>query len=160
MPERKRFNEPGGDLFNMSQTLRTCRDYRSAGKKNGPEIRGHWSKVLVRAACSAKKATASETTHLRGLRGRNRGGLHCATRRGPRSLAHDRWRPSGGQTGRWRARSRWKQSWTLSSPFYAAADRRIRSGDNLRIPDTSHNSFVCIAAIYLLQCNITIGTAH
>src|ERR1700694_5083474 len=28
------------------------------------------------------------------------------------------------------------------------------SGNNLRIPDASYNAFVCIAAYYLLQCNI------
>src|ERR1700687_3562333 len=40
-------------------------------------------------------------------------------------------------------------------PFFEA--QRIaasRSEDNLRIPDTSDNTFVCIAAYYLLQCNI------
>src|SRR4030088_1727377 len=33
------------------------------------------------------------------------------------------------------------------------------SGDNLRIPDTRNNSFVCIAAYCLLQCNINASLA-
>src|SRR5438270_5974086 len=117
----------GGDLLKMSQMLRRCRDYRSAGIKNGPEIRGHFSKYQGTWPRAAQKRSISETVHLQGLRGRNREGPHCAARRGPRSSAHDRWRPSGDQTGWWRARSRWRQSWTLSSPFLGAADRRIWS---------------------------------
>src|SRR5258706_7127362 len=45
----------GGDLFTMSQMLRKCRDYRCAGIKNGPENRGHSSKVLVRTVLQRKK---------------------------------------------------------------------------------------------------------
>jgi hypothetical protein len=32
-------------MRNMSQMLRGCRGYRQARKKNGPENRGHSSKV-------------------------------------------------------------------------------------------------------------------
>src|SRR5258706_16107580 len=54
----------GGDLRNMSQMLCRCRYDRCTGIKNGPEIRGHWSKVLVHGPAQRKKTTASETVHL------------------------------------------------------------------------------------------------
>jgi hypothetical protein len=45
------------------------------------------------------------------------------------------------------------QSWTWVSPFLGAEPFRFVSGDNLCIPDASHNRFVCIAAIGSLHCS-------
>src|SRR5665213_4287202 len=37
------------------------------------------------------------------------------------------------------------------SPLFGVDSRSLRSRDNLRIPDTSDNFFVCIAAFSILQ---------
>src|SRR5947207_528081 len=144
----------------MSQMLRTCRDYRYAGTKNGPEIRGHWSKHHGTWPPQHKKDRSQKPCIYRASdaeigkvpiaqRGAGRGhqhtidGGHQAAEQGSGAREAD-----GGSLGHCRPLSKARQiaaSW---------------SRDNLSIPDTSHNAFVCIAAICLLQCNITMGTAH
>ena len=157
MPERKRFNGRGwrpaqyvADVVPMS--IRSVHGHKKWPRNPGPLVES-----ISPRSCAAQKNDSFRNRAFTGLRGRNREGPHCAARHGPRSSAHGRWRPSGGRTGWWRPRSRRKQSWTLSSPFKGAADRRIRSGDNVRIPDTSHNAVVCIAAFCLLQCNMALA---
>ena len=45
----------------------------------------------------------------------------------------------------------------LDMLFPFAGQRIAAFGDNLGIPDASSNPFVCIAAYYLLQCNIKMS---
>src|SRR2546423_1699739 len=99
MPERKRFNWRRWRSVQYVEDVARMLRLSVRGHKNGHEIRGHFSKYYGTWPRAAQKRSISETVHLQGLRGRNREGPHCAARRGPRSSAHDRWRPSGGQTG-------------------------------------------------------------
>jgi hypothetical protein len=53
---------------------------------------------------------------------------------------------TGGRTGCWRARRRWKRFWTLGSLSDRRPGAALRSGKRLCIPDTTYTAFVCIAA--------------
>src|SRR6266702_4499080 len=141
----------------MSQMLRKCRD--APAYKNGPENRGHSSKVLTSTAGSAK-SPASETVHLLGSEAEMRevAIAQCGAGRGHQHTV-DGGQQTAEQGGGWREAD--GSSLGHCRPLSEAQPiTALRSGDNLRIPDASNNTFVCIAAFYLLQRNIASGTVH
>ena len=147
----------GGDLRNMSQMLCRCRYDRCTGIKNGPEIRGHWSKVLVHGPAQRKKTTASETVHLQASKAEI-GKVPIAQRGAGRG--HQRTVDGGHQAAKQGGGGREAGGGSLGHCRPLSKARRIAaswSGDNLRIPDTSDNAFVCIAAFCLLQCNMALA---
>src|ERR1700681_1553691 len=93
-------------------------------KKNGPEDRGHSTKVGFRIACR-NESSDQENAGLAAFKGRREEGRRCGSRSRRSSSATGRWSPSGGRTGCWRASSQWKQSWTLCPLSWRAAVGRL-----------------------------------
>ena len=141
--------------------------FRTLGVSNSSQTTDHYGPEVRRDVCPeteskkmAPKIGAISKDLERYVRAVRLGGnikrrsgecRRCGSSSPHRPAAGGRSRPSAGQTGsRW-VQNRKRQCWTFLSPLFGVDSRSLRSRDNLRIPDTSDNFFVCIAAFSILQ---------
>jgi hypothetical protein len=146
-----------GKVFNMPQGAHRARynlsQHKLSQQKNGPGKPGPFESINSRCKRARKsqrleaanfQASESEVGKVAVACRDAGGGCEQAVDRGQQASENSGGRSEGGGVGL-------GHLGPLSEARRRAA---LRSGNNLGIPDASGNRFVCIAAIWRVQCNI------